>query len=68
MILIVLTFIINLLAPIVNPLGAIGICLCIIEDDFHILTLSAILAVVGLIYGIEKMAKLDKSKIIEYNI
>lgn len=52
MILIVLSFIINLLAPIVNPLGAIGICLCIIEDDFHILTISGALAVVGLIYGI----------------
>jgi hypothetical protein len=52
MILIVLSFIINLLARIVNPLGALGLFLCIIEDDFHILTISGALAVVGFIYGI----------------
>ena len=52
MILIIISFIINLFAPIVNPLGAIGICLCIIEDDSHILAISGALAVVGLIYGI----------------
>lgn len=52
MILVVLSFIINLLARIVNPLGAIGICMCILEDDYHILVISGALAVVGFIYGI----------------
>lgn len=52
MILKVLSFIINLLAPIVNPLGVLGICWCILEDDYHILAISGALAMVGLIYGI----------------
>ena len=48
----VLSFIINLLAPIVNSIGLCGLIFSIIEDDNHILTLSAILCAVGLIYGI----------------
>lgn len=48
----VLSFIINLLAPIVNSIGLFGLIFSIIEDDIHILILSAILCAVGFIYGI----------------
>lgn len=50
--LLVLAFIINILAPIVNSLGILGLCGCIINGDVHILVIAAILAVIGLIFGI----------------
>lgn len=50
--LIVLSFILNLFAPIVNTLGIFGLCGCIVYDDPHILIISGVLAVVGFIYGI----------------
>lgn len=49
---VVIAFIINLFAPLVNTLGAIGLCSCVVYDDFHILWISLGLAVVGLIFGI----------------
>ena len=50
--LIVLSFLINLLAPIVNALGMVGLCGCIAYDDPQILIISGVLAVVGFIFGI----------------
>lgn len=49
---IVLTFLINLFAPIVNTLGAIGLCGCIVYDDMHVFGIATPLAVVGLIFGL----------------
>lgn len=48
----VLSFIINLLAPIVNTIGLFGLICSVINDDIDILIISAILFVVGFIYGI----------------
>lgn len=49
---IVISYILNLLAPIVNTLGAIGFCACFPYDDFHILWISGVAAIVGIIFGI----------------
>ena len=49
---IILSFLINLFAPIVNPLGAIGLCGCIAYGDFHILGIGGAWAIVGIIFGI----------------
>ena len=49
---VVLSFIINLFAPIVNLLGMLGLCLAFTEGEDKILLSSAALAVVGLVYGI----------------
>ena len=49
---IVLTFLINLFAPIVNTLGAIGLCGCIVYGDFHVLGIGGALAIVGLVFGL----------------
>jgi hypothetical protein len=51
-VIVVLAFIINLFAPIVNTIGAFGLLGCIIYDDLHILALVSILAIVGLVFGI----------------
>ena len=48
----VLLFIINLLAPIVNFLGIIGLCACVVYDDIHVLIISGIMAVAGLVLGV----------------
>ena len=48
----VLLYIINLLAPIVNFVGVLGLCACIIYDDFYVLVISGIMAVVGFVLGI----------------
>lgn len=47
-----ITYIINLFAPIVNTLGAIGLCGCIVYDDFYILYTAAVMAILGLVFGI----------------
>lgn len=47
----VLAFIINILAPIVNFVGLLGLCACVVYDDFYILTVAGIMAVVGLVFG-----------------
>ena len=49
---IVLSFLINLFAPIVNTLGAIGLCGCIAYGDFHILGIGGALAAVGFVFGL----------------
>ena len=49
---VVLAYILNLFAPIVNILGVFGLCGCIVYDDWHMLGIAAPLAVVGLIFGI----------------
>ena len=49
---IVLSFLINLFAPIVNTLGAIGLCGCIVYDDLHILAIGGALAAVGFVFGL----------------
>ena len=49
---VVLAFIINLLAPVVNFLGMLGLCACVIYEDFPVLLFSGIMAVVGLVFGI----------------
>lgn len=48
----VLSYIINLLSAIVNPLGLIGLCGCVAMGDFHILSIAGGVAIVGLIFGI----------------
>ena len=48
----VLSFILNLLAPIVNLLGILGLCGCIVYDEPQFLIISGALAVVGFIFGI----------------
>lgn len=52
MIMVVLAYIINLLAPVVNFLGMLGLCACVIYEDFYILGTAGIMAVVGLVFGI----------------
>ena len=49
---VVLAYLINLLAPIVNFMGIIGLCGCVVYDDTHILIPACVLAVVGLLFGL----------------
>ena len=49
---VVIAYVINLLAPIMNSLGALGICWCVIHEDFSVLILVAILAALGFVFGI----------------
>ncbi|MBR3877063.1 MAG: hypothetical protein IKJ23_02645 [Bacteroidaceae bacterium] len=49
---VVIAYIINLFAPIVNTFGTIGLCGCIVYDDFHILYIAAVMAILGLVFGI----------------
>lgn len=49
---VVLVFIINLLAPVVNILGLIGLCACVVYEDLYILVFAGIMALVGLVFGI----------------
>lgn len=50
--LIVIAFIINLFAPIVDIIGAIGLLGAFIFGDFYIFIYGAILAILGLVFGI----------------
>ena len=52
MIMVVLAYIINLLAPVVNFLGMLGLCACVIYEELPVLLFSGIMAVVGLVFGI----------------
>ena len=52
MLIVVISFIINLLAPIVNLIGIIGLFASIENDDIDVLIISGVLAIVGLIFGI----------------
>ena len=49
---VVISFIINLFAPIVNPLGLLGLLYVFTQGDVEVLIGSAALAVVGFVYGI----------------
>lgn len=49
---VVLAYIINLLAPVVNILGLLGLCACVVYEDLYVLVLAAIMAVVGVVFGI----------------
>jgi hypothetical protein len=49
---VVIAYVINLLAPIMNFLGALGICWCLMYEDFSVLVMVAILAALGLVFGI----------------
>lgn len=49
---VIVTYIVNLIAPITNFLGALGVCLCFTNEDFHILIIAGVLAVIGLVFGI----------------
>lgn len=48
----IIAYIINLLAPIVNTLGAIGLCGCVVYEDLHIIAIAGVLAIIRLIFGI----------------
>lgn len=49
---VVISFIINLFAPIVNPLGLLGLLYAFTQGNVEVWISAAILAVVGLVYGI----------------
>ena len=49
---IVLAYIINLLAPLVNFVGLLGLFACIIYEEFSVLLFAGVMAVVGLVFGI----------------
>ena len=48
----VLAYIINLLAPIVNMLGLLGLCGCVVYEDLEVLWIAGALAIAGLVFGI----------------
>lgn len=48
----VLAYIVNLLAPIVNMIGLFGIFGCISYGDFYILGIAMSFAIAGLVFGI----------------
>lgn len=52
MIMVVLAYIINLLAPVVNFLGLLGLCACVIYEDLYVLLFAGVMALVGLVFGI----------------
>ena len=54
----VLIYIINALAPAVNFLGMLGLCACVIEEDFYICAIGLAAAIVGLFFGL-RACKLD---------
>ena len=47
----VIAYIINLLAPIVNTIGAFGLIGCIVYDEPEMLIYGGVVGVVGLIFG-----------------
>lgn len=49
----IIAFILNLFAPIVNTLGAIGLCACIVYSEVYPLVLySCSLAILGIVFGL----------------
>ena len=48
----VLAYIINMFAPIVNAIGAIGLCVCVVYEALHVLAIAGAMAVVGFVFGI----------------
>ena len=49
---VVIAYIINLFAPIINTLGLLGLIGCCVYEDFDALIYGAIAAVVGFVFGI----------------
>ena len=49
---IVLAYIINFLAPLVNFVGLLGLFACIIYEELSVLLFAGVMAVVGLAFGI----------------
>ncbi len=49
---VVIAFIINLFAPIVNVVGALGLIGCIIYQDFHLLPAAVTFAIIGFMFGL----------------
>lgn len=49
---IVLAYIINFLAPLVNFVGLLGLFACIIYEELSVLLFAGVMAVVGLVFGI----------------
>ena len=50
--LVVLAYLINLFAPILNIIGTLGLCFCVVNDAFHVLAIAGVMAVVGFVFGI----------------
>ena len=49
---VVIAYIINLFAPIVNFLGMIGLCGCLVYESYSTLIIAGIMAIVGLVFGV----------------
>jgi hypothetical protein len=49
---IVLAYIINFLAPLVNFVGLLGLFACIIYEELSVLLFAGVMALVGLVFGI----------------
>ncbi|MBQ1939327.1 MAG: hypothetical protein II362_03825 [Alistipes sp.] len=49
---VVISFILNLLAPIVNTVGLFGLIMAFLNDDYDVMLIGGGLAVVGFIFGI----------------
>lgn len=49
---VVIAYIINLFAPIVNILGMIGLCGCLVYESYSTLIIAGVMAIIGLIFGI----------------
>ena len=49
---VVIAYIINLFAPIVNMVGLLGLIGCIVYDDLFVLGIAVPVAVIGFIFGI----------------
>ena len=50
---VVITYILNLLSPVVNFLGFMGVgCAWLMDDNMEVFIMTAVAAVIGLIFGI----------------
>ena len=46
-----LAYIINLFAPAINLIGLLGLCGCVVYEDFYVLVIAAMMFVAGLFFG-----------------
>jgi hypothetical protein len=51
-VIVILAYILNLFAPIVNPLGVIALCGCFAYGDLSVLPIAGVMAILGLVFGI----------------
>lgn len=49
---VIVAYIINLFAPIINMVGLLGLIGCVVYDDIYVLAIAAVLLVAGFIFGI----------------